>query len=260
MSPWAPASSFSRQSTRNGPKAGIPSSPPGAAAWRPGQRGSSFVDVKDQGTVDLPTLCILDPRSAWHYHYEYSWKYGLRGAVPDPDAVDRVPYGANERHVLIQGYRGTFSHQAGSINEYAYDFAMPVGTTVCAACEGVVIGERDDSDVGGASPVFRKSANYVVIRHRDGARAEYLHLKKGGVLVSLGADIDSDQPIALSGATGFTTRPHVHFAVFHLLDRSNGPDRESLPVAVSTKEGILRSLVQGSEYRGRYSRSTEWSR
>jgi murein DD-endopeptidase MepM/ murein hydrolase activator NlpD len=206
------------------------------------------VDVRENGTVGLLSLRIADPGLAWHYHYDYHWKYGLRGGVPDPAAVYRLPYRPAERHVLIQGYRGAFSHQAGSINEYAYDFEMPVGTTVCAAREGVIIGVRDDSNAGGASPVFLKSANYVIIRHADGTYAEYLHLRQGGALVALGARVEAGQPVGLSGETGFTTRPHVHFAVFHLVDRVVGPERESVPVAVSTRAGVLGNLTQGSEY------------
>lgn len=203
------------------------------------------VDVKDQESVELVVLHVVNPQSARHYNYNYNWRYGVRGGAPDKDAVYMLPYGPNEKHVLVQGYRGNFSHQAGSANEYAYDFAMPVGTTVCAAREGVVTGIRQDSDTGGVSQEFLTSANYIVIRHSDGTYAEYLHLKRNGVLVALGQTVEAGQPIGLSGMTGFTSAPHVHFSVFVPLD---GKSRRSLPFSMRTREGISRSLVQGQIY------------
>jgi murein DD-endopeptidase MepM/ murein hydrolase activator NlpD len=203
------------------------------------------VEVKGQRTVELVILCIGDPHIAHSYHYQSRWKCGVRGGVPDAKAVYLLPYLPDERHVLIQGYFGRFSHYAGSGNEYAYDWAMPVGTTVCAAREGVVVGVRQDSDAGGAYPVFLSCANYVVIRHGDGTYAEYVHLKKNGVQVALGATVQAGQPIGLSGNTGFTAQPHLHFAVYRPID---GMKRETLPVAIKTKAGVLPRLTQGRIY------------
>jgi murein DD-endopeptidase MepM/ murein hydrolase activator NlpD len=203
------------------------------------------VEAKGQKTVELAVLRVGDPHSAYYYQYQFQWKYGTRGGVPDNKAVYLLPYRPDERHVLIQGYFGKFSHYAGSGNEYAYDWAMPVGTTVCAAREGVVVGVRQDSDAGGPYPVFFKCANYVVIRHSDGTYAEYLHLKTDGVRVALGATVQAGQPIGLSGNTGFTSQPHLHFAVFRLGD---GLKHETLPVAIKTKAGILPRLTQGQIY------------
>lgn len=201
--------------------------------------------------VGKRAICVFTPRDRskdWKYHYHYVWKYGLRGGVPDPGAVYLLPYPAGEHHVLMQGYRGKFSHQAGSINEFAYDFEMPIGNTVCASRGGVVIGARQDSDVGGASDAFKLSDNYVMIRHSDGTYAEYLHLKKDGVLVSLGDAVTAGQPVGLAGVTGHTTGPHVHLAVFRLVDTASGVERESLPLRMQTGEGVLPELTQGKTY------------
>ena len=207
-------------------------------------------DVKGRDPVELCVLQIVDTSKAWHYHYDYKWKYGTRGGVPDPDAVYLLPYRAGERHTVMQGYRGAFSHQKGSVNEYAYDFQMPVGTTVCAARAGTVIAVRQDSGSGGSAPEFQLCANYVMIRHGDGTYAEYLHLKKGGALVSLGDAVEAGQPIGLSGVTGFTSGPHVHFAVFRVVDQEGGPERESLPMTLRLGNGQIRQqpLVQGEPY------------
>src|SRR5271167_1147398 len=103
---------------------------------------------------------------------------------------------------------------------------MPIGTKVCAARSGVVVGLRQDSDVGGATEDFMHRDNYVIVRHSDGTYAEYRHFEKNGLLVALGANVQAGQPIGLSGMTGFTTRPHVHFAVFRLVDTPHGVEHE----------------------------------
>ena len=196
-------------------------------------------------------LCVLTPHDRstnWKYHYHYVWKYGTRGGVPDPDAVYRLPSPAREHPKLMQGHRGAFSHQAGSINENAYDFEMPIGNTVCASRGGVVIGVRQDSDVGGPSEAFNLSDNYVIIRHGDGTYAEYIHLRKRGALVALGDTVDAGQPIGLAGVTGHTTGPHVHFEVYRLTDQPGGVERESLSVKMLTKHGVCDELTEGIVY------------
>ena len=207
-----------------------------------------ILELKGVGSRELCVFKIHDPSQSWHYKYHFEWKYGLRGGHPDPDAVYRLPYQDNEYHVVMQGNRGAFSHQAGSSNEFAYDFAMPIGSTVCAARGGVVIGVRQDSDVGGSDEKFKLSDNYVLVRHSDGTYAEYIHLKKNGALVALGDTVAAGQPIGLSGVTGHTTGPHLHFAVFRLVDKPGGFERQSLPVRVRTKAVVLDELKQGNTY------------
>ncbi|HTQ30749.1 MAG TPA: M23 family metallopeptidase [Opitutaceae bacterium] len=202
------------------------------------------VDVKGGNRAELASIRVVDPQKPTHYTRDYSWRYGARGGVPARVAY-LLPYAAGEQHELKQGYLGDFSHNPGSQNEYAYDFAMPVGTVVCAARDGVVVGVRQGSDVGGPTPAFRNCGNYVIIRHRDGTYAEYVHLKKNGALVALGSDVRAGQPIAISGATGFTSGPHLHFAVFRVLD---GYKRETLPVFMKTRDGLRAHLTEGRDY------------
>ncbi|HZP61683.1 MAG TPA: M23 family metallopeptidase [Opitutaceae bacterium] len=202
------------------------------------------MEVRGKKEVELVVLRVREAQLPKTYHYTYGWRYGGRGGTPDRVPY-QLPYLPGEHHRLMQGYLGDFSHQAGSQSEYAYDFAMPVGTTVCAARDGVVVGVRQDSDVSGRTPAFGNCGNYVIIRHSDGTCAEYFHLKQNGVLVPLGATVKAGQPIALSGMTGFTSAPHLHFAVFRALD---GYKRETLPVFMQTKDGLRARLVEGQTY------------
>lgn len=201
-------------------------------------------DAKGQKAIEMVVLRIKDPQQAWHYDPLYSWRYGARGGAQGHVAY-QLPYSAGEEYRLIQGYFGEFSHNAASQNEYANDWSMPVGTTVCAARDGVVVGVRQDSDLGGPDRAFTNCGNYVIIRHVDGTYAEYFHLKKDGALVALGASVQAGQPIALSGATGYASVPHLHFAVFRPLD---GYKRETLPVFFKTKTGLHSRLIEGQDY------------
>ena len=56
-------------------------------------------------------------------------------------------------------------------------------------------------------------ANYVRILHDDGTMGLYAHLRPEGVLVRVGQRVRQGQQIGLSGNTGFTSGPHLHFAV-----------------------------------------------
>lgn len=79
------------------------------------------------------------------------------------------------------------------------DWAVPTGTAVVASCGGTVIKAGWGSGYG-----------YVVyIRHEDGRETRYAHLSR--VLVSTGQRVSQGQRIALSGSTGVSTGPHLHF-------------------------------------------------
>ncbi len=79
------------------------------------------------------------------------------------------------------------------------DWATPVGTAVMASAAGKVTRAGWGSGYG-----------YVVyIQHADGRQTRYGHLSK--VLVSVGQNVSQGQKIALSGNTGVSTGPHLHF-------------------------------------------------
>lgn len=159
--------------------------------------------------------------------WKYRWKLGRRLAkVPDTAGAFRKPF--NGRFKLIQGPRGTFSHFAGSQDEEAYDWAMPEGTPVVAARDGVVVGTRSDCTLGAVDEALKNENNYVVLRHGDGLFSEYNHLRENGVRVRLGERVTAGQVLGESGNTGYTSRPHLHFSVFHTLD---GNQRVTVPVS-----------------------------
>ncbi len=81
------------------------------------------------------------------------------------------------------------------------DWATPTGTAVVASSGGTVVRAGWGSGYG-----------YVVyINHPDGRQTRYGHLSK--VLVSAGQKVSQGQKIALSGNTGVSTGPHLHFEI-----------------------------------------------
>lgn len=80
------------------------------------------------------------------------------------------------------------------------DLAVPIGTPVRAAQSGRVrVGEDG------------VSGKYVVVDHGHGVRTSYCHLSE--VHVTRGQEVDAGTPVALSGNTGRSTGPHLHFTV-----------------------------------------------
>jgi murein DD-endopeptidase MepM/ murein hydrolase activator NlpD len=55
--------------------------------------------------------------------------------------------------------------------------------------------------------------NWVMVRHDDGTVARYIHLTQNGALVELGDRVVRGQAIGLSGNSGASTGPHLHFDV-----------------------------------------------
>ena len=119
-----------------------------------------------------------------------------------------LPYEKGTKHRIVQGYGGMFSHNHSA----ALDFAMPEGTPVHAAREGIIYSFKDESDEGGPLPKYSRKANYIIVKHDDGSFACYWHLKKNGVVVKNGF-VAKGQLIGYSGSTGFVLRPHLHFSV-----------------------------------------------
>jgi hypothetical protein len=115
-----------------------------------------------------------------------------------------------------QGYGGRYSHNDAQ-NRYAVDFAADIGTPVVAARAGTVM------QVEG-------------IVHDDGTMALYAHLKLDGVLVRVGQRVRKGQTIGLSGNTGYTSGPHLHFVV----QVNRGMALESIPFRMFGPGGILR--------------------
>lgn len=102
------------------------------------------------------------------------------------------------------------------------DFATPIGSPVYSTGDGKVIAVRNHPYAG----------KYLVIQHNSVYKTRYLHLSK--MLVKKGQRIKRGQKIAMSGATGRVTGPHLHFEVL-VRNRAVNAMKADLPIAVEIK-------------------------
>ena len=84
----------------------------------------------------------------------------------------------------------------------AIDYAVSSGTPVHAAATGVVMVTDNLPNSYGT---------YVVIQHANGMQSYYGHGTRGSICVSPGQIVKKGQQIMLSGSTGNSTGPHLHF-------------------------------------------------
>lgn len=125
----------------------------------------------------------------------------------DTSYVYWLPYQQGTTHLVVQGYYSNYSHK----DRAAIDFKMKKGTHVFAARDGIVVRVVNDKNKGGLKKKYHQQANLIVIQHADSSRAGYWHLQKNGALVNVGDTIKKGQLIGLSGNTGYTAFPHLHF-------------------------------------------------
>ncbi|MBT2401480.1 M23 family metallopeptidase [Streptomyces sp. ISL-100] len=86
------------------------------------------------------------------------------------------------------------------------DFAVPVGTPVDAVHGGTVV--KAGPNGGGDGPAY---GNAIVIKHANGTYSQYAHLSK--IQVTPGETVKTGERIALSGNTGNSSGPHLHFEI-----------------------------------------------
>ncbi|MCC6645078.1 MAG: VCBS repeat domain-containing M23 family metallopeptidase, partial [Polyangiaceae bacterium] len=119
-----------------------------------------------------------------------------------------------------------FDHDSGSgCQDYACgsncydshrgtDFPVDWDTPVLAGASGVVTEVFTGCPDQGydCSPCGGKLGNYVRLQHADGSATAYGHMRAGGMTVIEGQSVACGQQIGLSGSSGCSDGPHVHFA------------------------------------------------
>jgi hypothetical protein len=143
----------------------------------------------------------------------------------DTSYVYWLPYKKGTKQLMVQGYLTHYSHATLIAN----DFKMKTGTTLCAARAGIVMNVKESSDIGGLKDK-ENHWNYIVIQHEDSTTAIYGHLKMNGAIVNEGDTVVKGQPIGLSGNTGYSAFPHLHFQV-------SNKKGEQIPVRFLTQHG-----------------------
>jgi murein DD-endopeptidase MepM/ murein hydrolase activator NlpD len=110
-------------------------------------------------------------------------------------ATGRISTLFGSQRIYKNGEKG--SYHSGT------DVAVPVGTPVLAPADGVVILATDHP--------FTLEGNLLMVDHGMGINSAFMHLSR--ILVHVGDHIHQGETIALSGATGRVTGPHLHWGL-----------------------------------------------
>ena len=196
-------------------------------------------------TVVLAELVQIDPSLRYRRELYFHARFGDPEAHPEP-YVYALPYPHGLTFAVLQGFHGAFSHRGN--NEYAVDFNCPVATPVVAARPGVVVAINASAQGSGTSPEFLddKRTNFVIVRHADGTLGEYMHLSPSGVEVHPGQPVKRGQELALSGNTGFSSTPHLHFQV--MTAAGDGIAKQSFPFELAVAPRRVSAPVAGQRY------------
>jgi len=198
-------------------------------------------DTARQGLVVLPArsetplLNVARGDLSRPSSFEYQFQYipGDPAASHQPERPYRLPFAPASRFPVSQAYPDSITHSDPS-SEYALDFVMPVGTGVYSARGGVVIEVASDffrsgTDMSTDGP----RANVVRVLHDDGTMSLYAHLNWNSIRVVPGQRVQRGEYLADSGNTGFSTGPHLHFAV----QRNTGGAIISIPIQFEGQNG-----------------------
>lgn len=178
---------------------------------------------------------VSAPHVSGEGRLRYNWTFALGSpkAVHSPAGPYRAPFAVGETFTVTQAYPTRITHVTPD-SAYAIDFALPDGTPVYAAREGTVINVRHDSFRGAPQPAMLDQANLIEILHDDGTIGVYGHLHWDSIRVHIGQRVARGEYIANSGNTGFSTGPHLHFAVW----RNAGTADVSIPVQFAGIGGV----------------------
>lgn len=131
-----------------------------------------------------------------------------KGAVAKGAAAKGAKTGLWDKPVEKYTLSATFG-KGGTMWSHKHsgqDFAVPVGTPVKAAGAGTVV--KAGPNGGGDGPAY---GNAIVIKHANKTYSQYAHLSR--IQVKIGQKVSTDQRIALSGNTGNSSGPHLHFEI-----------------------------------------------
>ena len=192
-------------------------------------------------------LHLLDGKRVDDYQWKLDWAIGVYDANHDDDHLYAFPYAPGRSFRIMQGFGSRFSH--AGIEEFALDFEMPVGTPVHAARSGVVASVQESNSFGCFESGCGRHANYIVVLHGDGTTGEYYHLQQDGVFVVAGDSVARGQLIGLSGNTGYSASPHLHFAVYRA---TNDGETQSVPIRFQSEIGVISRPRSGGIHQAAY--------
>lgn len=151
-----------------------------------------------------------------------------------------LPFPVGQSYACQMSFANPASHFG--LFKYSVDFSMTIGTTVTAARAGRVVyvlqSYADDDSASGHE-------NVVILAHEDGTYSRYAHLTRNGALVEEGRDVNRGDAVGLSGNSGSSGAPHLHFDVVRNADQR---DVQTIAFAFLNISPAAVILEQGVRY------------
>ena len=178
-----------------------------------------------------------------------SYEDSLRAEI-DPNSLPKTGRGVLSypvSKVVLTQYFGKTSFATANSQVYSgmghngIDLAASVGTPIKASLSGTVQGTGNtDAACPGAS-----YGKWILLRHANGLSTLYAHLSS--IQVSSGQSVSTGDLIGLSGNTGYSTGPHLHFAVYaskavSIVSRQSKACGTTMTLPVSPQNGYLNPL------------------
>jgi murein DD-endopeptidase MepM/ murein hydrolase activator NlpD len=221
---------------------------------RSDQRWPLVAVVAPAGTLTLGRVTRDSPLAGFRYGLRYQHQFGDIAAVHDAQAAYRLPFEDGRVFMVSQAPGGVITTHTTPDSAQAIDIAMPERTAIVAARAGVVVDIENFHVRGGKDEELLDKANTVTIQHDDGTLARYVHLV-AGQYSWIGQRVEVGMHIGYSGNTGYSSGPHLHFAVMRLEAGADGALgyvsvpitfwAHAPPVRFAARQGMLLS----SEYR-----------
>jgi len=200
-------------------------------------RSSQYIDGQPTGDSKVEGIRILNrKRELTAFLFDGSY-YDRKG---ESLARAFMRYPVSKRYRISSSFNPRRKHPVtGRIRPHnGTDFATPRGTPVMATGDGVVTRVTKHPYAG----------LYIVIQHGQKYRTRFLHLRKS--LVSKGQTVSRGQKIALSGNSGRSTGPHLHYEL-HVNGRPVNAMKAPIPVAASISKkdrkafsGMVNSFIE----------------
>ncbi|MBL4867251.1 MAG: M23 family metallopeptidase [Pseudomonadales bacterium] len=170
------------------------------------------MEISAQIKKQVVDIKPIDPGLRWRYKYRTRHVLGTLNPNHDRNCYYLPPVPSGNAFRVTQAFNGKFSHNHDG-SRHAVDIAMPENTPVIVARDGIVIARKTDFVLSGLSAKFKRRANSIQVLHGDGTISIYAHLKFRTLKFYEGEEVKAGQVIGHSGDTGYSTGPHLHFAI-----------------------------------------------
>ncbi len=146
-----------------------------------------------------PPLYPAYPMAGTLYRDLWIWNFvdlDPTGGILDWDCTDRTYNGHDASDTIIR----SFGEQL-------------IGVPIFAALDGIVVSTHDGED--DMHTTCEGIGNHVIIDHGLGRLVYYWHFKRDSIVVSVAQQVRAGEPLGLTGSSGCSTYPHLHFASYN---------------------------------------------